>query len=191
MASDDDRRPPPIVLYDANLLYPFHLRNLLVQLGVNHIVAPRWTDAIHEEWIRSLAATGKQTHDRLLRTRDIMKRVLPDADVQAHEHRIAGLSLPDPADRHVLAAAIETGAEIILTFNLRHFPPAALARFNLRAQDPDTFLCDLYTADPEVIRAVVDAARQNLSQSAPAVTTFVDALERQQLVRFAAKLRNP
>ncbi len=50
MASDGDA-PPRIVLYDANLLYPFHLRNLLIQLGVNYIVAPRWTDEIHDEWV--------------------------------------------------------------------------------------------------------------------------------------------
>ena len=90
---------PPIVLYDANLLYPFHLRNLFVQLGVNNIVQPRWTDAIHDEWMRNLVASGKATYERLARTRDILKRVLPDADVRGHEHRIAGLTLPDLDDR--------------------------------------------------------------------------------------------
>jgi hypothetical protein len=51
-----------------------------------------------------------------------MKRVLPEADIRGYEHRIASLVLPDPSDRHVLAAAIEAGAETILTFNVRHFP---------------------------------------------------------------------
>ena len=75
MASEGGTQSPPVVLYDANLLYPFHLRNLFVQLGVNHIVRPRWTDAIHDEWIRNLVASGRETRERLLRTRDIMKRV--------------------------------------------------------------------------------------------------------------------
>src|SRR4051794_26922548 len=105
MASDDAARPPPVVLYDANVLYPFHLRNLLIQLGVEGIVSPRWTDAIHDEWIRTPAATGRVEPQRLIRTRDIMKRVLPDADVRGYQHRIAGLALPDDGDRHVLAAA--------------------------------------------------------------------------------------
>ncbi len=84
MASEEAIRLRPIVLYDTNLLYPFHLRNLLIQLGVNYIVSPRWTDAIHDEWIRNLVASGRQTHDRLLRTRDLMRRVLPDADVHGY-----------------------------------------------------------------------------------------------------------
>ena len=145
---------PPVILFDANLLYPFHLRNLLVQLGVNHIVQPRWTDAIHEEWIRNLVAAGGVTRERLIRTRDIMKRVLPGADVSDYAHRIAGLKLPDPGDRHVLAAAIEGGAEFILTFNLRHFPDEAVAPFGLTARHPDSLLCDLYDADPAAIAAV-------------------------------------
>jgi hypothetical protein len=105
---ESDGTPPsmPVVLYDANVLYPFHLRNLLVQLAVNDIVEPRWTDLIHDEWIRNVAAAGIAGRDRLLRTRDIMKRVLPGADVTGYESRIEGLSLPDPDDRHVLAAAI-------------------------------------------------------------------------------------
>jgi PIN domain len=179
----------PIVLYDANILYPFHLRNLFVQLGVHHIVAPRWMDAIHDEWIERLVAAGTATRERLLRTRDIMNRVLPQADVRSYEHRIVGLTLPDSGDHHVLAAAIETGAEAIVTFNLRHFPAEYLAPLGLVAKHPDAFLCDLYAADPEAVAAAVDAARVNLSRTAPSASAFVDALERQRLVGFATRLR--
>ena len=188
MASEG-RSPPPIVLYDANLLYPFHLRNLLVQLGVNGIVSSRWTDAIHDEWIRNLVAAGSATRERLLRTRDIMKRALPDADVRNYEHRIATLTLPDPGDRHVLAAAIESGAETILTFNVKHFPADVLAGVRLTTKEPDSFLCDLYDADPEAMLAVVDDARANLSRTAPSGPEFIAAIERQRLTAFATRLR--
>lgn len=189
MASEEAGRLPPIVLYDANLLYPFHLRNLMIQLGVNYIVSPRWTDAIHNEWIRNLVATGRQVRERLLRTRDLMRRALPDADVRGYEHRIAGLTLPDPDDRHVLAAAIECGAEAILTFNLKHFPTDSLAPFGIVARNPDDFLCELHMADVEAIEAAVDAARRNLSKTEPSKAEFVDTLESQALVRFASLLR--
>jgi hypothetical protein len=64
MASD-----PPVVVYDACVIYPFHLRNLLIQLAVDGLVAARWTDAIHEEWIRNLASAGNVSRERLLATR--------------------------------------------------------------------------------------------------------------------------
>jgi hypothetical protein len=134
-------------------------------------------------------ASRRETRERLLRTRDIMKRVLPNADVRGYEHRIAGLTLPDAGDCHVLAAAIEGGAGAILTFNLKHFPAEALAPFGLVARDPDEFLCELHGADPEAIVAVVDAARLNLSRTAPSATAFIEAIERQRLFEFAAGLR--
>lgn len=189
MDSDDGPRDPPAVLYDANLLYPFHLRNLLVQLGVHHIVRPRWTDAIHEEWTRTLVASGKVPRERLLHTRDIMKRVLPEADVQDYAHRMVGFTLPDPDDGHVVAAALEGRAGTILTFNLRHFPAEILAPLGLVALDPDEYLCQLHGVDPEAIAAVIEAARVNLSRTAPDPTAFLDALERQRLPAFAARLR--
>jgi hypothetical protein len=89
-----------------------------------------------------------------------MKAVLPEADVRAFEHRIPGLELPDPNDRHVLAAALEAGASIIVTHNLRHFPPAALAPHGVRAEAPDTFMTALHLARPELIAAVIEAARR-------------------------------
>jgi PIN domain len=180
---------PPIVLLDANLLYPFHLRNLLIQFGVEHLVDVRWTDAIHEEWIGNLVADGRATRARLMRTLAIMRRVLPEADVRGYEHRIAGLSLPDAQDRHVLAAAIEASASVLLTFNLADFPPANLAPHGVVARAPDDFLCELHTTDPEAVEAVVDAARHNLRITTPQMGEFIDILERQRLVSFAACLR--
>jgi hypothetical protein len=189
MASDLAGQAPPVVLYDANVLYPFHLRNLLIQLGVHGIVSPRWTDAIHDEWIRNLTATGRVDRQRLLRTLDIMKRVLPDADVGSYHYRIGGLVLPDAGDRHVLAAAIEGRAETIVTFNLKHFPAGTLAPFGLKARDPDSFLCALHESDPEAIAATVDAARLNLSRTAPSEKAFLESLCRQRLTAFVARLQ--
>ena len=162
---------PPIVLLDANQLYPFHLRNLLVQLGVERLIDVRWTDAIHEEWIASLVRDGRVTRERLLRTRDIMRRVLPSADVHGYEHRIAGLNLPDPGDRHVLAAAVEAGASVLLTFNHRDFPASVLTPLGVAARDPDSLLCELFDADAdaeaEAFAAVVEAARPTSASARP------------------------
>lgn len=184
MASD-----PPVVVYDACVLYPFHLRNLLIQFAVEGLVAARWTDAIHEEWIRSLANTGEVSRDRLLATRDLMKAVLPEADVSGYERHVDTLVLPDPNDRHVLAAAIEARASIILTWNLRHFPESETARHNIAARNPDTFLTALCGADTETGAAVVDAARANLRLSEPTDEEYFQALENQGLKSFVSLLR--
>ena len=87
---------PPLVVIDANLLYPFHLRNLLVQFGVDAVIAPRWTARIHAEWIGNLAATGRVPKKRLMLTLKLMNSALPEADVQGWETRMEGLTLPDP-----------------------------------------------------------------------------------------------
>ncbi len=182
---------PAIAVYDACVLYPFHLRNLLVQCGVDRLIDVRWTDAIHDEWIRNLAAnTQNLSVQRLTETRDLMKRVLPTADVSGYEKHIQQLTLPDPGDRHVLAAAIAGRASHIVTWNLADFPAEGLAPHHVSAQNPDDLLMDLYTAAPDATIAVVENARKNLKKTAPTVAEFIDALDRQKLTRFATLLRD-
>ncbi|WP_149536474.1 PIN domain-containing protein [Siccirubricoccus phaeus] len=117
---------PPVAVYDACVLYPFHLRNVLIQCAVDGLVVARWTDDIHAEWIRNLAANSGIPITRLQATRDRMKAVLPEADVSGYQTLIPTLSLPDANDRHVLAAAINGGAAVIVTWNAKHFPTAQL-----------------------------------------------------------------
>lgn len=94
----------------------------MVELGVHAGVAPRWSDRIHDEWIRNLAGDDEDLRRKLLRVRELMNRVLPAADVRGYERHVETINLPDPDDRHVVAAAIEAGARTILTRNLRDFP---------------------------------------------------------------------
>lgn len=113
---------PPVAVYDACVLYPFHLRNALIQCAFDGLVEARWTDEIHDEWIRNLAANAPTLLiERLIATRDRMKAVLPDADVTDYRHLIPELRLPDPDDRHVLAAAIAGTAPYIIPGTSRTF----------------------------------------------------------------------
>ena len=180
---------PSVAVYDACVLYPFQLRNLLIQCAVDRLVEARWSDDIHDEWIRNLAArTSGLTADRLERTRDLMKSVLPEAHVQGHHRLIPDIHLPDPTDRHVVAAAITGGASIIVTWNIRDFPADELARHGLVRKDPDTFLTELLLAAPEATIASVASARRNLRRTMPTVEEFLEALERQGLTRFATQI---
>ena len=131
------------VLYDANVLYPAILRDLLVSIGQVGLVRARWTAEIVEEWRRALVANRPELETRLHRTIQLMDEAVPDVRVTGYKALIPSLQLPDPDDRHVLAAAIRGGAQTIVTFNLAHFPKETLARYALEALHPDEFVADL------------------------------------------------
>ena len=128
---------PSVAVFDACILYPFHLRNIVVQAAVDRLVEARWTDEIHDEWIRNLVANAPAIPmARLENARRLMNEAVPTAMVRGHEDHIATVNLPDPNDRHVVAAGIVGGASTIVTWNLRHFPVKELKKFGLRRESP-------------------------------------------------------
>ncbi|MGH7576978.1 MAG: PIN domain-containing protein [Longimicrobiales bacterium] len=179
----------PTVVYDANVLYPAPLRDFLVRLGVSGLVRSRWTDAIHDEWIRSLLRNRPDlTPDHLRRTRALMDRAVRDCLIMSYEDRIDDLSQPDPDDRHVLAAAIHANAEIILTFNTRDYPKATLASYSIVAQRPDDFVAKLFDRDAGAICAVARAQRSALISPVQSVKQFLTTLRGVGLTKTAAHL---
>lgn len=181
---------PPVAVYDACVLYPFHLRNILIQCASDGLVEARWTDDIHDEWMRNLAAnTPGLPIERLEATRDRMNAVLPEAAVANHRPFIADLTLPDPDDRHVLAAAIAGKASVIVTWNRKDFPPKNLLAHGVTSKSPDDFLTDLHAAFPEALISSVRNARHNLRKTIPSVVAFVDALHQGGLKKFSGVLR--
>src|SRR5208282_3003035 len=103
---------------------------------------------VHEEWIAALLRNRPDLNRQQLdRTRALMEAHVINAEVTGYEFLIDTLTLPDPNDRHVLAAAIHGGASIIVTANLRHFPAEKLAPHGLTAQHPDSFVFELMTSD--------------------------------------------
>jgi len=103
------------------------LRDLLVRLAMTGMFRAKWTDAIHDEWTRNLLENRPDLKpEQLNRTRKLMNTHVQDSLVTGYESLIPGLKLPDQDDRHVLAAAIRSGADVIVTFNLSDFPASAL-----------------------------------------------------------------
>lgn len=139
------------VLIDANVLYPTVMRQVVLGVAGAGLFAPLWTARILEEWALAAARHGDAEIARvdiaLLRDR------FRDAEVEAGD--VSGLSLPDPDDVHVLAAAIAAGADAILTQNARDFPRRALAAHGLARFAPDPFLRGLWGEAPEQVEAVV------------------------------------
>ena len=104
-----------VVVYDACVLYPAPLRDFLMHLALTELFQARWSDAIHDEWIRNVLADRPNLRSRLQRTRTLMDKAVPDSLVTGYEPLNEKLDLPDPDDRHVLAAAIRCGAQAIVT----------------------------------------------------------------------------
>lgn len=132
-----------VVIYDACVLYPPALRDFLFRLTRCGVVRARWSEPILDETVAAIVRDRPDLDaQKLARTKELMAKVVPDCLVTGFESLISSLSLPDPNDRHVLAAAIRAHAQTIVTANLRDFPPDVLAPFDIGARHPDDFVLD-------------------------------------------------
>jgi len=185
------RQATPAVLYDACVLYPAPLRDLLVWLGLSGRFRARWSRAIHEEWKRNLLRKRPDlSRERLDRTSDLMDKAIPDCLVEGYKDLMVDLHLPDSDDQHVLAAAIHGEASVIVTFNLRDFPHEALAPFGIEALHPDDFILNLLERDAV---AVISAARHQRAQLVhPSFDTdhYLEMLRKQGLIKTVEVLTN-
>jgi hypothetical protein len=118
-----------------------------------------------------------------------MNEAVRECLVTDYEDLIESLTLPDPDDRHVLAAAIRSAAEVIVTFNLKDFPKSTLARFNLEAMHPDEFLLLLFDAAPGPVCAAVKRQREGLRNPPKTAEELLATLEDQGLTQSVARLR--
>src|SRR5579863_4356667 len=112
-----------------------------MHLALTDLYRAKWTNEIHDEWIRNvLINRADLNRAQLERTRELMNSNVRDCLVEEYETLIPALSLPDPNDRHVLAAAIRSSASVIVTFNLKDFPEKIIKKYGIEAQHPDIFL---------------------------------------------------
>jgi hypothetical protein len=177
-------------LLDACVLYPAPLRDLLMHLALSDLFRAKWTDQIHEEWMRSvLDSRPDLTREQLERTRALMNAHARDCLVTGYEDLIPTLALPDENDRHVLAAAIRGRATVIVTFNLADFPAASLAPYEIEAQHPDEFVAGLIEQHPGPACAAVKRQRESLKRPPKTVDELLAALERCQLPQTVGRLR--
>ncbi|MFT3760085.1 PIN domain-containing protein [Thauera sp.] len=183
------RQSPFTAVYDACVLYPAPLRDFLMWLGLSGRFRARWSTQIHEEWKRNLLINRPDLRpDQIDRTSALMDQAIPDGLVSDYEALIAGLRLPDPDDRHVLAAAIRCSASVIVTFNGKDFPQAALAPFGIEAQHPDLFIDNLLDLDAAAVVSAAQKQRAQLKSPPLDVDRYLEALLRQGLVQTVKAL---
>jgi predicted nucleic acid-binding protein len=178
-------------LLDACVLYPLAMTDALMSLATAGFFAAKWTTNIENEWIRSLEKQRPDLIGKLHVRRDSMRDAIPDWEVPelAWGSLVNGINLPDPDDRHVLAAAVVGHADCIVTSNLKDFPSTILMEYGIEAIDPDTFIINQWDLDPvNAISAFKRMrARRKKPQSCP--EDFAYALELGGLPTTAERLR--
>lgn len=180
----------PAVVLDACVLYPAALRDFLLQLVEADVFKGHMTATILDECFRSVAMKRPDLNPSRLRvTREAIEDAFSDLLIFGHEPLIERLVLPDPDDRHVLAAAIHGGVPTILTFNLRDFPAAALSLHGVVALHPDTFLAACVADAAESIAEVVQKQAHGLRNPPTTVAQLLDRLVEQGLPNTVAALR--
>ncbi len=178
------------VIYDACVLYPAPLRDLLMRLALTDLYRARWTDMIHDEWTRNVLKRRPDLKAQdLERTRSLMNAHVRDSLVTGFEHLIPSIETPDPDDRHVVAAGIHGGANLIVTFNLKDFPPSQLKPYNLSAQHPDDFIFDLLDLHPARVCEAAAKHRRSLKHPPKTSDEYLDTLLRQGLTQTVNLLR--
>lgn len=157
-------------LYDANILYPSYLRDLMVELATTHTFRARWTTRIHDEWSRNLLSNNPYLEkEKIERTISLMNSAVDDCLVTDYEHLIEYYDLPDKDDRHVVAAAVKGNCDAIVTCNLKDFPPALMKQLNIEIKHPDDFIADLYELHSmDVVQAVIACVHR---KKRPPITT--------------------
>ncbi len=175
-------------LLDSNVIYSYTLRDYFLTLAIGGLEV-HWSTEIEAEFIR---ARERKSREQAIKAREVvklMRSAVPDWRAFASPARIASLTLPDADDRHVLAAAIQIGADVIVTNNLGDFPQAALAPHGIVASTPDQALCDLHDEDADrIIRAAADMRARMVS---PPLTPeqWLERLEKAGARALAGRLR--
>lgn len=178
------------VVYDACVLYPAPLRDALMRLALTGLFKAHWTVQIHDEWTSAVIRNNPGIDpDVLQRTRELMDTHAADSIVEGYEPLIDSLDLPDPDDRHVLAAAIHIKAGAIVTNNLKDFPDEQLIPYDIEALHPDEFIyLQTEISSTHCLTAFKDQ-RSALTRPPLTVDEFLSSLQRQQLPKTVSFLR--
>lgn len=179
-----------VVLADANVLFSRVLRDYVMYAALDDVIELHWSGGILDEMERNLAAQRKMPAGQAAKLRELMEQALPFASVQPDEEdyaQFAQLAMPDEGDRHVVAAAVAAGANLLCTSNTRHFPQVVAEAARISVVTPDDLLRALVIALPDEMVQVHEKCVAGM-KGATSASTFA-ALERAGAPRAAKALR--
>lgn len=176
------------VILDANVLYPFLVRDVLLSLAAAGLYRPRWSRDIMNEWSSKLIEARPDLRDKITGTVTTMEEAFEEAMVVGYEDLVASLHLPDENDRHVLAAAIKVGASVIVTENTKDFPPAVLDKYDIETRTADEFTVDTFQLYETDAVSAMQSMRKRHKKPAKTPDELIVALVACGLVDFANEL---
>lgn len=176
------------VLMDACILYPTVMREMLMEAAAQGAFTPLWSEKILAEWRHAAGRADFEVGGIAGVEIALLKASWPDAMVTENPDLIETLSLPDYNDRHVLAAAIDGKADILLTQNLKDFPTKTLARHDIIRREPDGFLFEFAQNGPVDINAVGRKVQKKAVQASGRPQLIRPLLKRTGLPRMGKYL---
>ena len=181
---------PRVALLDANVLFPFRKRDILLRFHHAGLFRARWTEQILDEWTVNLLERKPHLEPSVRSQRHAMHEHFAEALVTGYEPLIATLALPDADDRHVLAAAIRCNAQYVVTENLADFPAEILGGFDIEAIGADGFLSRTFDLYPSEALDVLRTLREAYSNPPFTPSGFVRDLTAKGLPQLAARIED-
>jgi predicted nucleic acid-binding protein len=179
------------LVLDACVLYPPVLREILVGVAAADLFTPIWSDRILEEWARAARKLGAGAEVDARAAATMLGLRFPKSLCNATNGLETRLHLPDENDIHILATAIVSGADSILTYNARDFPRHVLAAEGVDRRDPDGFLWELWSHHPDEVGQVLEAVRAKAEAMSGNPQTLRQVLRRLRLDRLAKAVGQP
>lgn len=173
---------------DANVLFPTILREILIALAAAGLFVPLWSPRLLAEWRHAAARLGADQAAIAGAEIALLRDRFPNAEMPDDGNRVIDLNLPDPADRHVIEAALAGGADQIVTANLRDFPRGIMGSLGLRAIHPDAFLLSLHADNPQAVATTVRQAHEKAERMGGQMNV-AGMLKRSRLPRLARALK--
>ena len=177
--------------FDANVFFGARLRSIIMSLAQTNAFRARWSEDIHREWMKAVIGRRADiTLQSLEPTRRQMDAAVLDCLVTGYEGIIESVELPDPNDRHVLAAAIVAKSSAIVTFNLKHFPEKALQPYGIHTVHPDEFILDIDGLTNEALFRAVDADLKHYSKPPLTLDQYLDDLRKSGIPKTADHVKD-
>lgn len=176
------------VFLDTCVLYPATLCDTLLRVAERGAYRPHWSNDVLEELRRNLAlilTVGPEGADRRVAA---MRGAFEDALVTGYDTLVPVMTC-HPKDAHVVAAAVVSECQVIVTFNLKDFPPGSVKVHHLEAVHPDDFLLDQLDLHPQAVFRALSAQIQASARPSLTALALMNSLERCGVTRFATELR--